>query len=508
MASLNRAISAVGFFTLISRISGFARDLLVARLFGADALTDAFFVAFKIPNFFRRLFAEGSFSVAFVPVLSEYRTQRSFEELRLFIAHISGTLGVVLIGVSLAGSLGAPLMVALFAPGFLDQPQLCSLTGQMLRLTFPYLLFISLTAFYSGILNSHHRFAIPAFTPVLLNVCLIASALWLTPYLDAPIMALAWGVLVAGILQWLFQMPWVLRLGLLTWPKPTFRDPGVMQVMKLMVPALFGVSVTQINLLVDTLIASFLVSGSISWLYYSDRLMEFPLGVLGVALGTVILPNLSLRHAEQDHQAFSSTLDWALRWTALLGLPAAAGLILLAEPLMATCFHSAHFDDQDVHMAALSLMAFGMGLAPFMAIKVLAPGFYARQDTRTPMRFGMIAMAVNLILNLSLAYPFGHVGLASATSTAALVNAGLLLRRLLTLEVYQPPAHWRWLGWRIALALAGMILVLILGQNQIIWLEAPSALRILALSLLIVGGGACYVGLLLAFGVRPRHLLR
>ncbi|MEW8281724.1 MAG: murein biosynthesis integral membrane protein MurJ, partial [Candidatus Thiodiazotropha taylori] len=319
MASFFRSFAAVGSYTMLSRVLGFVRDLVLARMFGANAATDAFFVAFKIPNFLRRLFAEGAFSVAFVPVLSEYRTQRSESELRGFVDNMAGTLGLIVLLVSLVGVIAAPILVMIFAPGFWNEAEgKYELTVEMLYLTFPYLFFITLTAFAGSILNAHNRFSVPAFTPVLLNLSLIGCAVWLSPMLDEPVKGLAWGVLIAGIVQFLFQLPFLGRLRLLPRPRVAFKDPGVKRVMRLMIPALFGVSVSQLNLLLDTLIASFLVSGSISWLYYSDRLMEFPVGVLGVALGTVILPNLSRKHAEASATEFSRTLGWALRLNLIL----------------------------------------------------------------------------------------------------------------------------------------------------------------------------------------------
>ena len=329
-----KSLAKVGSNTMLSRVLGFIRDLVFAHMFGASAGTDAFFVAFKIPNFLRRLFAEGAFSVAFVPVLTEYKEKRGFDELKLFIDHVAGTLGAVLLAVTLLGVIGAPFLVLVFAPGFIGDPEKLALASDMLRLTFPYLFFISLTALAGGILNAHNRFGIPAFTPVLLNISMIGCALWLSPLMDRPVVALAWGVLFAGIAQLLFQGPFLHQLKLLPKFKFAPKDEGVRKIGRLMLPALFGVSVTQLNLLLDTLIASFLVTGSISWLYYSDRLMEFPLGVLGVALGTVILPSLSRTHATESTEGFSRTIDWALRWALLLGVPAAVGLFMLSGPMI------------------------------------------------------------------------------------------------------------------------------------------------------------------------------
>ncbi len=491
---------------MLSRVLGFVRDLVFAHVFGANANTDAFFVAFKIPNFLRRLFAEGAFATAFVPVLTEYRKTREFSDLKTFVDHMAGTLGLVLLAVTVLGVVGAPVLVMIFAPGFIDEPEKQALATEMLRLTFPYLLFISLTAFAGGILNSHGRFGIPAFTPVLLNLVLIASALWLAPMMEQPIIALAWGVLIAGITQFVFQLPFLNQLKLL--PKFTVapRDEGVRRVGKLMLPALFGMSVTQLNLLLDTLIASFLVSGSISWLYYSDRLMEFPQGILGVAIGTVVLPGLAARHAEKSHEAFSHMLDWGLRWIVLFGLPSAVGLLLLAGPMIATLFQSAVFDAHDVSMAQRSLWAYSLGLLPFMLIKVLAPGFYSRQDTKTPVRIAVIAMVSNMVLNIILVFPLQHAGLALATSISAGLNAYLLYRGLRKAGVYQPDAGWLWLFWRIALACLLMSFVVFwFNPGMDFWLEAGRIQKVIWLAGLIVAGIAVYFSVLMLSGVRLQH---
>jgi putative peptidoglycan lipid II flippase len=481
----------------------------LAQVFGASAETDAFFVAFKIPNFLRRLFAEGAFATAFVPVLTEYRTQREFRELKDFIDHIAGTLGLVLLTVSLIGVVAAPVLVSVFAFGWVmdDETAKLAMAADMLRLTFPYLFFISLTAFAGGILNAHDRFAVPAFTPVLLNLCLISAALWLAPLMEQGIVALAWGVLIAGVTQFTFQLPFLARLRLLPRPRSGFHDPGVVRVLKLMVPALFAVSVTQINLLLDTVLASFLVTGSISWLYYSDRLMEFPLGILGVALATVILPRLSRRQAEAEPEAFSHTLDWGLRMTVIFGIPAAVGLTVLAGPMIATLFQSDVFDANDVAMAERSLMAYAFGLQAFILIKVLAPGFYARQDTRTPVRIGVIAMAVNMLLNLAFIFPLQHAGLALATSLSAYLNAFLLLRNLRREKAYLPGPGWRRLALQVGAAAVLMATLLVWVSPQLGgWIEAGRLQRVGMLAGLIGLGAGVYFAVLLVFGLRLHDL--
>jgi putative peptidoglycan lipid II flippase len=490
----------------LSRILGFLRDLVIARMFGADAATDAFFVAFKIPNFLRRLFAEGAFSVAFVPVLSEYRSRRPRVELKEFIDRMAGTFGLVLLLTTLAGVLAAPLLIVLFAPGFVtEDDDKYQLAVEMLYLTFPYIFFISLTAFAGSILNAHNRFGIPAFTPVLLNLSLIGCALWLSPQMDQPITALAWGVLIAGVAQLLFQLPFLGRLKLLPKPRVAFKDRGVIKVLRLMVPALFGVSVSQINLLLDTLIASFLVSGSISWLYYSDRLLEFPVGLLGVAIGTVILPNLSRKHAEQSLDEYSATLDWAIRMMVLFGVPAAAGLLLLAGPMLTTLFYSQAFNAEDVFKSSLSLIAYAPGLMAIILIKVLAPGFYAQQDTRTPVKIGIIAMVTNMVFNIILVFPLAHAGLALATTLSSALNAYLLYRGLRRSGIYRPQKGWSRILFRVLFAATGMSLLLFLGAGDLHrWLDMGNWQRILFLLGWVFAGGTTYLCLLYLSGMRVR----
>ena len=505
--SLLRSTAVVSSMTFISRVLGFLRDMIIARSFGAGMATDAFFVAFRIPNFLRRLFAEGAFSLAFVPVFSEYK-QRHPDELRELVTQVTGTLMVILFVVTAIGVLAAPLLVWVFAPGFAQNAEQLELTAQLLRLTFPYLLFISLTACAGGMLNSFGQFAVPALTPTLLNLCLIGAALWLAPYCAQPVTALAWGVLVAGIAQLALQLPFLYRLGLLCRPRWGWRYPGVQRILKLMIPTLFGSSVAQINLLFDTLLASLLISGSVSWLYYSDRLLEFPLGVFGVALATVILPKLSREHAATSPQAFSRTLDWALRWAVLIGLPAAVALAVLAGPMLTTLFQYGAFTAYDVRMAQQSLIAFAFGLQAFILIKVLAPGFYARQDTRTPVKIGIIALVANMVLNVLLIWPLAHAGLALATTLSAMLNAGLLYQHLLRAEIYRPEPGWgRFLLLIIAASLfMGGLLWLLAGPLDW-WLASGAWARVRWLMVLIASGLVSYALILLACGLRPRQLL-
>ena len=485
---------------------GLVRDVVVATFLGAGNGSDAFFVAFKIPNFLRRLFAEGAFNQAFVPVLSEYSTQRTKQEIRELLNAVAGSLTALLALITALAMLGAPWLVWLFAPGFGRDPEKLALTADMLRLTFPYLLLISLTAFSGSVLNTWNRFAVPAFTPVLLNISLIGAALLLMPLMEEPAMALAWGVLIAGAAQLAFQVPFLLRLGLLPTPWPNFAHEGVKRILKLMVPALFGVSVSQINLLLDTVLASLLAAGSVSWLYYSDRLVELPLGVFGVAIGTIILPALSKRHAEQSTEHFSAMLDWAIRVVLLLGVPAALALAVLAEPFLITLFHYGAMTDNDIQMAAMSLRAYAFGLVAFMLIKVLAPGFFARQDTKTPVKVGIIAMVANMVFNLLLIWPLAHAGLALATALSAFLNAGLLGYLLYRQQVlvFQP-------GWgRYAVQLVGgsvlmSVALMLVSPDWQVWLEFGLWQRVRWVAGLVVLGGGLYFIWLTALGLRLRH---
>jgi len=503
---LLRSSGLVGVMTMLSRVLGLVRDMVIARYFGAGAGADAFFVAFKIPNFLRRLFAEGAFSQAFVPVLSSYRQNQDISDVKRLVDAVAGSLGLVLLAITLVAMLGSPVLTAVFAPGFLDDDAKFALTSDMLRITFPYLLLISLTAFAGGILNSYDRFAVPAFTPVLLNLSMIGAAVFMTPLMEEPVMALAWGVLIAGALQLFFQLPFLMRLGLLPRPRVDYRHEGVSRILKLMAPALFGVSVSQINLLLDTVLASFLQTGSVSWLYYSDRLSELPLGVFGIAIATVILPSLSRKHAAASADQFAATLDWAVRAVLLIGVPAALALALLAEPLIATLFHYGEVTDRDVSMAAQSLRAYSAGLLAFMLIKVLAPGFFAREDTKTPVKIGIIAMVANMALNLALIVPLAHAGLALATSLSAWLNGYLLWRGLRKEGAWKSQSGWP--KFLVQLALAnGALAAVILWLNAPVpqWLAMGGLQRATDMSILVVAGVAAYFVVLALAGVRVRQ---
>lgn len=503
---LFKSTAIVGGMTLISRLMGFARDMLFANIFGVNAATDAFFVAFRIPNFLRRLFAEGAFAQAFVPLLADYNQKGSREALRLFIGRSSGTLAVLLVLVALAGVVAAPLLILLFAPGFLWEGNQYTLAVQMLRITFPYLFFVTLVAFAGAILNAQGRFAVPALTPVVLNIAMIAAAVWLAPLMDEPIVALAWGVFAAGAIQLACQIPPLLRLNLLPRPRWAYRDPNVKRMLARMPSAIFGVSVVQVNLLFGTLVASFLAPGSVSWLYYSDRLVEFPLGILGIAVATVILPHLSAHHATSDQLGFSKALDWGLKLTLLIGLPATLGLALLAEPLLSTLFQYNEFGSGDVKMAGRSLMAYSLGLLAFMLIKVLAPGFTSRHDTQTPARFGGYSMIANVAFNLILVWPLAHAGVALATTLSAYLNAILLLRNLVATRIYRPCADWYGYIGRIVAANAAMSAFLYYFVDAGLWLNWNAAQRGLNLATTIGLAIIVYGSSLLVLGLRPRHI--
>lgn len=502
---LARSGLVVSSMTFLSRILGLAREVVFAALFGDSAGADAFFVAFKVPNFLRRLFAEGAFSQAFVPVLSEYRKTRSMAEVKQLLDHVASRLGAILLLVTALGVVGAPVLAAMFGFGYLDEGDKFDLLVQLLRITFPYILLISLTGFAGAILNSYGRFAVPAMTPIFLNLSLIGCALLLSPLMAEPVMALAWGVMLAGLIQLMFQLPFLAHLKLM--PRPRWRGghPGVNRIITLMLPIMFSVSVGQINLLLDTMLATTQASGSVSWLYYGDRLMELPLGIFGVAIATVILPSLSRIHATEDSQAFASTLDWGLRCIFLVGLPAAAALVVLADPLVITLYQRGEFSVESVAPTVAALRAYALGLMGFMAIKVLTSAYFSRQDTRTPVKIALIAMAVNIVLNLVLIWPLAHVGLALATSIGALVNAGLLCGGLLRAGVWRVGAAW--LRYLSSLGLAVLLMCLALyylvpEAEQ--WLAWGDGQRVLMLLVTCAGGGLVFLLSLLVTGVRPK----
>lgn len=492
--------------TFISRIVGFIRDMVLAQFFGATAGFDAFLLAFKIPNFMRRLFAEGAFSQAFVPVLGEYHAIQE-SSVKVLINKVFTALSVVTLGVSFIGVMLAPWFVRIFAPGFDATDPRFQLACHLLHITFPYIFFISLTAFAGGVQNVYRRFAVPAVTPVLLNISLIVAAIVGSTYFEEPVIALAWGVLVAGLVQLLFQVPFLIKLGLtpsLAWD---WNDPGVKRVLLLMGPAIVGASAMQINLLVDTIFASFLPVGSLTWLYYSDRLLEFPIGIFGVALATVVLPHLSHEYAQKSHAKFSASIDWALRWIVFIGVPASIGLVLLAGPLMATLFQYGKFLPRDSIMASYSLMALSAGLVCFLAVKVLVSAFYARQNTKFPVKVAIFSMLVNIVFNFMLIGPLAHAGLALASTISSFCNVAILLWVLLKQKIYVPMPGWKEYGLRLFVANFAMASFILWYSPELIeWVEGDLLFRVRYLAVLMAGSVGAYFGGLWLLGLRVSHL--
>ena len=499
--NLVKSTAVVSFFTLISRISGFVRDILFARLFGASLMMDAFVVAFKIPNFMRRLFAEGSFSLAFIPVLNEVKNQQSKVKLKLFLNHVFGCLLAVLLLVVGLFELLAPGVISVFGMGFLDNEQVFQSAVEMLRIMLPYLLFISLVSFSAGILNSFGRFALSAGTPIILNLVLIWAALYLRHEFDVPIKAMAWGVLLAGLIQLLVQIPALMRLGLLPRPVIKFNDPEVKKMLTLMIPTLIGSSVAQINLLVDTALATQLpLIGSVSFLYFSDRLVEFPLGLFGIAISTVILPKLSMAFAELDHADYQTTMKWAMSLAMFIALPSALGLLLLAKPVVVTLFAYGEFTVQDAMYTSYSLMVFMLGLPAFVANKVLLPAFYSRKDTKSPVKIALKAMLINVVLNfvfVGILYYYSvislHVGLAMAGVGSAWLQCFWLYRKLRSDDIIQQPLlSWSYLSKIMAslLLMAAVILWLLSAMPE--WHEIRGYQRFLNLFIIIGLSAAVY----------------
>ncbi len=525
MCSLSKKLIKSGMIvsvmTLVSRVLGLIRDVVIANVMGAGAMSDVFLLANKIPNFLRRLFAEGAFAQAFVPVLSEYQVkdeeqatlnnqQNQHEQTRLLIAQVSGTLGVIITWVTLFGMIASPVVVALFGFGWFidwyhDAPggEKFNLASDLLKITFPYLWFISFTALAGAILNTLGRFAVAAFTPVLLNIAIIGMAIWGAPYTESPAHALAWGVFLGGLIQFIFQIPFLYQAKMLVKPKWAWQSEGVSKIRKLIVPALFGVSVTQINLLLDTLIASFLVTGSISWLYFADRLLEFPLGLFGIGIATVVLPSLAKLHSKNNPAEFSATLDWGIRIISLFGWPALAGLMVLAQPIIMVLFMGGEFTEQTVIQVSMALFAYLSGLLSFMFIKVLAPGYYARQDTKTPVKIGIIAMVANMAFNLMLAPFFGYVGLALATTLSATLNAWLLYRGLKSAGVYCFPT--KTLIFIVKLVTSAAVMAIVVSQLSSdfdVWLSMSFFEQVQKLIICITLGIITYLLMIISLGVR------
>lgn len=507
--NLLKSLAAVSSITMISRVLGFVRDTLLARIFGASMATDAFFIAFKLPNLLRRIFAEGAFSQAFVPILAEYKSQQGEEATRTFIAYVSGLLTLVLMLVTLVGMLAAPWVIWATAPGFANTPEKFALTTDLLRVTFPYILLISLSSLAGAILNTWNRFSVPAFVPTLLNVSMIIFALFLTPYFDPPVMALGWAVLAGGLAQLLYQLPHLKKIGMLVLPRVNLKDTGVWRVMRNMLPAILGVSVSQISLIINTAFASILVSGSVSWMYYADRLMELPSGVLGVALGTILLPTLSRTYASKDRQEYSRILDWGLRLCFVLVLPCAVALGVLAEPLTVALFQYGQFTAHDASMTQQALIAYSVGLLGIIVIKVLAPGFYAQQNIRTPVKIAIFTLVVTQLLNLAFIFPLKHAGLALAISVGACLNAGLLFYQLRKQKMFQPQAGWAPFAIKLLVAVGTMTAVLLgLMHFMPAWEQGAMLERFLRLGVLVVAGVVVYFGMLLLLGFRLRDFNR
>ena len=506
--NLLRALAAVSSLTMVSRVLGYVRDFLIARVFGAGLASDAFFVAFKIPNLLRRMFAEGAFSQAFVPVLAAHKNSDP-EAVKGLIDRVATLLFLAVVATAALGMALAPVIVHLTAPGFAADSQKFELTVQLLRITFPYIAFISLVALAAGVLNTWNNFSVPAITPVLLNISFIVATLFFADRFEQPVMALAWAVFAGGALQLIFQVPFLLRLGLLPRWRLDLRHPGVRRILFLMAPATFGVSVSQISLLINQIFASFLVTGSVSWLYYADRLMELPAGVLGVALGTILLPSLSRYHADANTAEYSRLLDWGLRLTVLLAVPAAVALAVLAIPLIATLFHYGRFTVEDAWMTRQALVAYSLGLVGMILVKILAPGFYARQNIVTPVKIGIVTLVATQLMNLAFIGWLKHAGLALAIGLGACLNAALLYSFLRRNDVYRPQPGWPAFVLKVAAAVGLMAVVLFTTMPEAAWwLRASWQYKLLWVAGLVALGGAAYGACLLAFGFRPRDFSR
>jgi putative peptidoglycan lipid II flippase len=507
--NLLRTLAAVSSLTMVSRVLGYVRDFFIARIFGAGLATDAFFVAFKIPNLLRRLFAEGAFSQAFVPILAEYKNKTRIDETKSLIDAISTLLFLALVVAAALGVAVAPLIIYATAPGWADEPEKFALAVSLLRVTFPYIAFISLVALAAGILNTWNRFSVPAITPALLNVAFIVGAVFFAEHFDPPVMVLAWAVFAGGALQLAFQIPFLARLGLLPRWRIDLSHPGLRRVLFLMAPAAFGVSVSQVSLLINQIFASFLQTGSISWLYYADRLMELPAGVLGVAVGTILLPSLSKYHADANAAEYSRLLDWGLRISVLLAVPSAVALAVLALPLIAMLFQYGRFSADDAWMTRQALVAYSVGLVGIILVKILAPGFYARQNVATPVKIGIITLIATQGMNLAFVGPLRHAGLALAIGLGACLNAGLLYRFLRRAGIYTPQPGWLVFLLKVFAAVVVMAVVLYFAMGEAPWWLAASWQRkVPAVIGLVLLGAACYGACLFAFGFRPRDFSR
>ncbi|KEA52655.1 membrane protein [Mangrovibacter sp. MFB070] len=507
--NLLKSLAAVSSMTMFSRVLGFARDAIVARVFGAGMATDAFFVAFKLPNLLRRIFAEGAFSQAFVPILAEYKSKEGEEATRVFIAYVSGLLTLALALVTVVGMLAAPWVIMITAPGFADTADKFALTSQLLRITFPYILLISLASLVGAILNTWNRFSVPAFAPTLLNVSMIGFALFAAPHFHPPVLALAWAVTVGGVLQLFYQLPHLRKIGMLVLPRISFKNEGAIRVLRQMGPAILGVSVSQISLIINTIFASFLASGSVSWMYYADRLMEFPSGVLGVALGTILLPSLSKSFASGNHEEYNRLMDWGLRLCFLLALPSAVALGLLSKPLTVSLFQYGKFTAFDAQMTQRALIAYSVGLMGLIVVKVLAPGFYSRQDIKTPVKIAMVTLIMTQVMNLAFIGPLKHAGLSLSIGLAACLNAALLYWQLRKKGIFTPEPGWRLFLFRLVCAVVVMAVVLV-GVMSVMpaWHSGGMPERLLRLVAVVVAGVVAYFATLLVLGFKIKEFAR
>lgn len=507
--NLLKSLAAVSSMTMFSRVLGFARDAIVARIFGAGMATDAFFVAFKLPNLLRRIFAEGAFSQAFVPILAEYKSKQGEDATRVFVAYVSGLLTLALAVVTVAGMLAAPWVIMVTAPGFADTADKFTLTTQLLRITFPYILLISLASLAGAILNTWNRFSIPAFAPTFLNISMIGFALFAAPYFHPPVLALAWAVTVGGVLQLVYQLPHLKKIGMLVLPRVNFRDEGAMRVVKQMGPAILGVSVSQVSMIINTIFASFLASGSVSWMYYADRLMEFPSGVLGVALGTILLPSLSKSFSSGNHDEYCRLMDWGLRLCFLLALPSAVALGILAKPLTVSLFQYGKFTAFDAAMTQRALVAYSVGLIGIIIVKVLAPGFYSRQDIKTPVKIAIVTLILTQVMNLAFIGPLKHAGLSLSIGLAACLNASLLYWQLRKQKIFTPHAGWAWFLTRLVISVLVMSAALV-GMLYMMpdWSQGTMVWRVMRLLAVVVVGIVAYFAALAALGFKVKEFVR
>ncbi|EHG7580328.1 MULTISPECIES: murein biosynthesis integral membrane protein MurJ [Citrobacter] len=507
--NLLKSLAAVSSMTMFSRVLGFARDAIVARIFGAGMATDAFFVAFKLPNLLRRIFAEGAFSQAFVPILAEYKSKQGEDATRVFVSYVSGLLTLALAVVTILGMLAAPWVIMVTAPGFADTADKFALTTKLLQITFPYILLISLASLVGAILNTWNRFSIPAFAPTFLNISMIGFALFAAPYFNPPVLALAWAVTAGGVLQLVYQLPHLKKIGMLVLPRINFRDAGAMRVVKQMGPAILGVSVSQISLIINTIFASFLTSGSVSWMYYADRLMEFPSGVLGVALGTILLPSLSKSFASGNHDEYCRLMDWGLRLCFLLALPSAVALGILSGPLTVSLFQYGKFTAFDALMTQKALIAYSVGLMGLIVVKVLAPGFYSRQDIKTPVKIAIVTLIMTQLMNLAFIGPLKHAGLSLSIGLAACLNASLLYWQLRKQDIFTPQPGWLGFFSRLVIAVLVMSAVLV-GMLHIMpeWSQGTMPWRLLRLMAVVVAGAAAYFAALAVLGFKVKEFAR